>query len=166
MTLGARLGRWRWLLVIGSTVVVLVIASLFVTLPLRDADKAAAARCLVAWIVEGRSVPGFGEPYPDAQWMPKRKRFFVVCDFLPAGVSLSDDPRVERITAQEYDTVFKKHRFDDTDYMFIEMKSESRFELVVEFSNMFGSLAGHGYRFQFRRTVWGHRASGKFLWVS
>jgi hypothetical protein len=98
--------------------------------------------------------------------MPKRKRDFVVCDFLPAGVCLSDDPRVQRIAAQEYYEVFKKHRFDDTDYMFMELKSESASELVVEFSNVFGSLAGHGYRFEFRRTIWGLRASGKFLWVS
>ena len=47
------------------------------------------------------------------------KRFFVVCDFLPPEVSLSDDPRVQRITAKEHDEVFKNHRFNDTDYIFI-----------------------------------------------
>jgi hypothetical protein len=145
---------------------VLIIASLFATLPLRESDKTEAARNLVAWIVAGRTVPGFAEPYPDAQSMPKRKRFFVVCDFLPAGVSLSDDPRVHRITAQEYDEAFKEHAFDDTDYMFIELKSESEKELILEFSNAFGRLAGHGYRFEYCRTAWGLRASGKFLWVS
>jgi hypothetical protein len=148
--------------------VLLVVAmtSLVVPLPLRESDKAEAARDLVAWIVEGRPVPGFGEPYPDAQWMPRMKRFFVVCDFLPAGVSLSDDPRVQRIPAQQYEEVYKKHRFDDTDYLFLELKSASETELVLEFSNVFGLLAGHGYRFTVRRTAWGLRASGKFLWVS
>jgi hypothetical protein len=166
MALGAKFRRRRWYLLGAVVIALLVVASFYVTLPHRETDKTDAARSLVAWIVEGRSVPGFGEHYPDAQHMPKRKRFFVVCDFLPAGVSVSDDPRVQRITAQEFDDVFKKSRFDDTDYMFVELKSESGSELVVEFSNVFGGLAGHGYRFEFRRTVWGLRASGKFLWVS
>jgi len=166
MALGARLRRWLWMLLGAVAFALLIVASFFVTLPLRDADKTDAARTLVAWIVEARAVPGFGEAYPDAQWMPKKKRFFVVCDFVPAEVSLSDDPRVQRITAQQHDEVFKKHRFDDTDYMYIELKSESDSALIMEFSNVFGGLAGHGYRFEFRRTVWGLRASGKFLWVS
>jgi len=166
MALGTRLRRWHWVLVVTAAFAALVIASFFVPLPLREADKIDAARSLVAWIVESRSVPGFGEPYPDARWMTRGKRFFVACDFVPAGVSLSDDPRVQRITAQEYDAVFKKHQFNDTDYMFIELKSESGTKLVLELSNVFGSLAGHGYRLEFRRTVWGLRASGKFLWVS
>jgi hypothetical protein len=164
MVINSRLRRW--LLLSAALVVVLAFASIFVTLPLRDSDKADAARELVAWIVEGRDVPGFGEAYPDAQWMPKRKRFFVICDFIPPEVSLSDDQRVQRITAQKYDEVFERHRFDDTDYMVIELKSESPGELVLEFSNAFGGLAGHGYRFEFRRKLWGLRANGKFLRVS
>jgi hypothetical protein len=165
MVFGALLRRRSWLLLV-VVFAALLVGSFFVPLPVREADKADAARNLVAWIVEGRSVPGFGESYPDARWMPKKKRIFVVCDFLPAGVSLSEDPRVQRVTAQEYDEVFKHYRFNDTDYIFIELKSESASELVVEFSNVFASLAGHGYRFEFRRTVWGLRATGKFLWVS
>ena len=143
MVLGARFRRWRWrLLAAVAVVVLLAIASFFVTLPLREADKENAARDLVAWIVVGRSVPGFGESYPDAKHMPKMQRFFVVCDFLPAGVSVSDDPRVQRITSQEQHEVFEKHRFDDTDYIVILLKSESASELILEFGNSFGVLGG------------------------
>jgi len=138
----------------------------FLALPLRDSDKADAARSLVAWIVEGRSVPGFRETYPDARWMPGEKRFFVICDFLPPEMSVSDDSRVQRITRGEYDDVFKKHGFDDTDYITIELRTDSRQVLVFEFSNSFGPLAAHGYRFEFRRKLWGLRSNGKFLWVS
>jgi hypothetical protein len=166
MAFGGKCRRWRWYLLAAVVIVLLIVASIFVTLPLRETDKMNVARNLVAWIVEGRSLSGFGEDYPDAQHMPKMKRFFVVCNYFPVGASVSDDPRVQRITAQEYEELFKKHRYDDTDYMFIELKSESATELVVEFSNVFGGLAGHGYRFEFRRTIWGLRASGKFLWVS
>lgn len=165
MVFGRLLCRWRWLLPAGAFAMLLV-GSFLVPLPIREADKADAARKLVAWIVEGRSVPGVRETYPDAQWMPKQNRFFVVCDFLPAGVSLSDDARVQRITAKEHDDVFKQHRFDETVYMRIELNSESPSSLAVVFASFFGELAGHGYRFEFRRTVWGLRASGRFLWVS
>src|SRR5256885_1961117 len=111
MISGAKLNRWRWFLLAAAVLLLLAIASAFVTLPLRDSDEAKAAQDLVAWIVEGRSVPGFGEEYPDAQWMPEKKKFFVICVFLPADASLSDDLRVQRITSQEYEAVFKKLRY-------------------------------------------------------
>jgi hypothetical protein len=159
--------RWRWrLLAMLLTVVVLAllyVASTFVTLQPRDFDKNDASRDLVAWVVEGRSVPGFSDPYPDAKWMPRMKHFYVNCDFLPPDVSLSGDPRVQRITAKEYKQVFAEHKFDDTDYIEIRLKSESATELVFEFTNVFGSLAGHGYLFTFRRTPVGLRAKGEFL---
>src|SRR5262245_38385567 len=137
MVFRAQLYRWRWFLLAAAVLLLLAIASTFVTLPLRDSDKAKAAQNLVAWIVEGRSVPGFGEEYPDAQWMPEKKKFFVICDFLPADVLLSDDPRVQRITSQDYKAVFQKQRYDGADYIFIELKSVSESELVLEFCNAF-----------------------------
>ncbi|MDX1947874.1 MAG: hypothetical protein SFU86_20920 [Pirellulaceae bacterium] len=138
----------------------------FVMLPLRATDEADAARYLVAWIVDNRTIPGFREEYPDAQWIPAKKRFFVVCDFLAPEISLSADPRVHRITAQQYDAVFQKHGYDGTSYITIELKPGSPHEISLDFSIMSGTLGGHGYRFTFRRMLWGLRASGKFLWVS
>ncbi len=125
-----------------------------------------ASRRLVAWVVEGQSVPGFRNAYPDAQWMPNTKRFFVICDSLPPEVPLSTDPRVQRVTAQEYEALFETHGFGETDYITIELKSESTRTIVLEFTNVFGPLAGHGYRFEFRRTLIGLRATGQLLWVS
>ncbi len=164
----AQFRRWRWalLLVFFVFFVLLTGAVNCLTFPLHESDKAEAARLLVAWIVEGRSLPGFGEEYPDAKRMPGMKRFFVICDFLPADVLLSNHPRVQRISRNEFDSAFEKHGFKDTDYIFIELKSESGMELMVEFENGFGGLAGHGYRFEFRRKVWGLRATGKLLWVA
>jgi len=166
MVISVQVRRWRWPLLAAGAVVLAVVGVSFLSLPLRDSDKVEAAQGLVAWIVEGRPVPGFGEEYRGAQWMPERKRFFVICGFLPAEVPLSNDPRVQRISAQEHEAVFKKHQFDDTDYITIKLKSESESEIVLEFSNLFSSKAGHGYKFEFRRKIWGLRASGKFLWVS
>jgi hypothetical protein len=79
MAIRAWLHRWRWLLLAAAILLLLAGASAFVTLPLRDGDKAQAARDLVAWIIDGRSVPGLDENYPDAQSMPTRKQFFVIC---------------------------------------------------------------------------------------
>jgi hypothetical protein len=166
MALATRLHRWGWLVLLAGVGASLTVASLFVILPLRADDKTSAARSLVAWIVEGRPLSGWGEPYPDAKWMTGREHFLVVCDFLPAGLSLSDDPRVQRVTAKEADEFAKKHRFDGTAYMAIELKSESGKEMVLEFSNVFSSTAGHWYRFEFSRIVWGLRARGKLLSVA
>jgi hypothetical protein len=160
------LNRWRWALFATVVIIFLGFVTFFLSLPLREIDKTQAARILVAWIVEGRSVPGFGEKYPDARHMPEMKRFFITCDFLPPEVPLSEDPRVQRISEKEEEAVFKKHRFNDTDYIIIKLKSEGPKEMVLEFSNTFGGLAAHGYRFEFRRKIWGLRASGQLLWVS
>jgi hypothetical protein len=138
----------------------------FLTLPLRESDKAEAASVLVAWIVEGRPVPGFVEMYPDAKWMPSKERIFVVCEFLPSSTFVSSDSRVKRVGENESGELFEKSGFDKTDYITIERKMESKYVLVVELSNQFGGMGGHGYRFEFRRKLWGLRARGKLLWVS
>jgi hypothetical protein len=158
--------RWRWPLLVTVAVALLVCGASFLTLPLEQLDKARAAEHLVAWVVEGRPLPGFGEPYPDARWMPDQKRFFVFCDCVPEGMALSSDPRVHRLAAAEYETVFRRHRWDSTDYLTIELKEASDGSIVLQLSNVFGPLAAHGYRFEFRRTLWGLRARGKLLWVS
>jgi hypothetical protein len=166
MAATTRFQRWRWALGAAALMALLAVGAALLPLPLRASDKAQAARDLVAWVVEGRQVPGFGEPYPDAQWMPDQERFFVVCDFVPSDVPLSDDPRVQRVTAEEREAAFKKHRFQGAAYLHIGLRSESGWVLVVEFTNAFGSLGAHGYRFEFRRKLLGLRADGKLQWVS
>jgi len=94
------------------------------------------------------------------------KEFLVICDFFPSEVfSLSEDPRVWQITARKQDGVYKLNRFNDAAYLVIELKAESATELVVAETNQnqFGPKPGYRYRFAFRRTLWGLRASGKML---
>lgn len=160
--------RLRTLMIILTVIAFALAASSanFLTLPLRDSDKEEAARSLVAWIVDGRRVPGFRRPCPDAKWMPTEKHFFVICDLLPLNARLSKDPRVQRISDQDYDAVFKQYKFNDTVYMTIELKEDSPRVMVLELATSSGSLAGHGFQFEFRRKLWGLRARGKLLWVS
>jgi hypothetical protein len=138
----------------------------FLTLPLRDLDKAKAARSLIAWIVEERPLPGFGEGAADAHWFRKSKSLLVVCDFLPLSTELSNDPRVRRVTREEFDKAIKDPDFTTTVYIDLVLKSESSRVFVFEVSYYHGNLGAQGYQFEFRRKVWGLRARGRLLWVS
>jgi hypothetical protein len=138
----------------------------FLTLPLRDSDRVQATEAVVHWIVEDRAIPGFSESYPDSKFVIKKKRYFIVCDYLLPGLSVSKDSRTQRISQNEFNSMFSKYGFDETDYIVIESKLDTSSVLVLEVSNQFGSMGGHGYRFEFRRKFWGLRAIGKLLWVS
>jgi hypothetical protein len=140
----------------------------FRSLPIRDSDKLDAARKLVALVVEGRAVPGFEDAQHDAEdyYRSKTKRFFITCEFIPPEVSLSGDPRVHRITAQEKDEIFKKHGFDDTYYMNIALMSEAQHKVAIDFSFIWGPLAARGFQFEFHRKAWGLWANGQLVWLS
>jgi hypothetical protein len=73
-----------------------------------------AVRAIVAWVYDEHPTPGFkatiykssvGErKYSSciaSDAMRAADRWYVVCEFLPEGVSLSDNPRFERISDEE-----------------------------------------------------------------
>lgn len=160
--------RLRTLLIVSAIIppIIAAFGANFLSLPLRDHDDRQAASQLVAWIVEEQAVPGFGEEYVDARLVRNTKQYFVICDFVPSDVPLSTDPRVRRISEQEYKAAYKEYGYDDTAYIWVERKTQSRAHLTVDFSIVSGDLGGHGYRFEFRRKLWGLRATGQMLWVS
>jgi hypothetical protein len=133
---------------------------------MRDADRTAAARQVVAWLVEGRAMVGFADPYPDAQWMPQMAQFVVDCDFVPADTLLSDDPRVQRVAPGAPIRSGGERWPAGTDFVYLKSRTDQTGEFVVELVNSFGMLAGHGYEFRFRRTAGGLRVRGQMLWVS
>jgi hypothetical protein len=151
---------------LGLLVAPTAVASLVVNVPLSEADQQVAVRRVVAWIVADQRLPGAWERYADAEHMPRMRRFFVVCDFLPADFPISNDPRVRLVSQAEYEALFKKHRWDATDYLFLEREVVENGRYTVELANGFGPLAGHGYRIAFRKKLRGLQASVKFLWVS
>jgi len=155
------------LLLFGTLILAAIGAAIYLpNYVLREDDKVEVTRAVTAWIVEGRSLPGFGEAYPDAQWMPSMKRFFVVCDYLPPEMEVSSDSRVRLITRRQEEVIFKQHPFDKSDYLYIELIEDSPNRWVFEVSNVFGPLAGHGYRFVVYRKLWGLVYQGKLLHVS
>src|SRR3954470_7901346 len=85
----------------------------FLLLPLRESDKVDATRNLVAWIVENRPMPGFGEAYSDPRWREDTNRFLVICDYLSPDARVSDDSRVQRITRKEFDDIRQKTGLDN-----------------------------------------------------
>jgi len=64
------------------------------------------SRAIVAWVFEGQPIPGFKDMeqlrgFSDVSVMRKADRWYVICDILPQNISLSDNPRIERISADE-----------------------------------------------------------------
>ena len=155
-----------WLLT-GAGLALIAAAVLLPTYSLTKEDKERAARAVVAWIAENRSLPGSFETYPDAKAMASRKRIFVACDFLLEGAPISADQRVQRVSLAEYNQLLQEQSFhEDNDYLLLEMKEDAGNQFVLEASNLFAPLGGHGYRFVFRKKLWGLQVNPLFLWVA
>ena len=91
----------------------------------------------------------------------------MICDFLPADVSLSSDPRVQRVTAAESKAHFENNDYrDGTDYLGIEIVSETPTELQLAGANSFGFLGAHGFHLVFRNSNGKLTAEGGTTWVS
>ncbi|MGC9397045.1 MAG: hypothetical protein ACP5J4_19555 [Anaerolineae bacterium] len=72
--------------------------------------KVQASRAIVAWVFEGQPIPGFKgieqlRGYSSVDVMRKADRWYVICDILPQDISLSDNPRIERISAEEAEAI-------------------------------------------------------------
>jgi hypothetical protein len=159
-----RLVPW---LIAGAGLASVATAVLLPTYSLTKEDKVQAARAVVAWIAEDRSLPGSFGTYPDAKRMTSRKRFFVACDFLPEGAPISADQRVQRVSLDEYNRLLKEQSFrGESDYLLLELKEDAGNQFVIDASNLFAPLGGHGYRFVFRKKLWGLQANPLFLWVA
>ena len=163
-----RIHRWRTFCITASGI--LLSAGLFLVLSGRmgpgdadvalDADKVEAATLLVAWIAQAQPIPGFDEPYPDAQRMAGR-RFLVACDCVPRKVALSADPRVTRVPEKEWKRVLHERGFDGTVLLLIKPSPAADGKLAFELTNLFGALGGHMYRFEFERKDGALRATGE-----
>ncbi len=89
----------------------------------------------------------------------------MVCDILPAEISLSHDPRVHRVTAEEEKAAFQKHEFNSTVYMTISLKSETFGEIVLDFTPLYGPKGGSIEEYTFQRKGWELRCKRKMLEV-
>jgi hypothetical protein len=125
--------------------------------------KLEAARCIVAWIVSGKPIPGFNENYPDAEIMNSLKRFVVVCPFVAEDAALSADSRVYRVDDQHRKTVYRKYGYKQTDYITLSLIEEGGHSFRIQLSNCYGIDGGHVYSFYFCETKDGLRAKGKCI---
>jgi hypothetical protein len=121
----------------------------------------------VGWIVENRQIPGHAS-YVDAQFMKDRKRFFVVADFLPETITLSNDPRVTRIKGSEWLEILHENGYNGNDYLLLGLqeKTEDDDKIVIIFANLFDRIAAHGYEFIFTIRNGEIEARSKLKWVS
>lgn len=158
--------RLRTLLIVAglSPVLFAPLSATFLMLSLREADKANAARILIDWLVDGRPVPGFDELPVNGEITRKKRSFAVACSFIDARTQLSSDSRV-RIVSHPEPSSLKRRQDESVAHIGIGLKSESRWQLVLEIENDYGVSSGcQAYRFVFHRRVWGLRGHGELLW--
>ena len=159
--------RRKLVLVLALTAILLYVgfAVWIPNYPLRPSDKEEATQHLVAWVAEGKSLSAFHEAYPEAERMTSMKQIFVMCDFLPPGVILGSDPRVQRLAAANYQLTYRKFGYRETSYLTLELKEDTAETLILEVFNVSGPLNGHQYRFVVNRKLFGLRLTGQFLGI-
>jgi len=158
------LRRWtlRLLLVFGLCFVARFLA-VYPSYQMRQEDDVEAVKLIVAWIAEHKPLPGYREEYPDWEIVGSR-RVIVICDFLPPGLAISQNSRIERVTEAEYQA-HGRDIYRGRDFLRIKQKESSDKKRIFEVSNIFGSLGGHGYDIAFQKKLSGLRADVKFLWI-
>jgi hypothetical protein len=161
--------RARWLrfslfsLLATMTIVAVGIGSFVLT----ERDLTHQTRLVVAWVVEGEGIPGCEEDYPDWEHMRDVKEFIVVCDYLPSDSVISSDPRVRRISREEYDSMPSPGLdYHGIDYLIIELKDRNMMSATLDLSNQFGGLAGHGYDVFCRKWMFWLSTQLEMTWVS
>jgi hypothetical protein len=128
-----------------------------------ERDEVEAVRSIVAWIAEHKPLPGLEEEYPDGL-LVENMDVVVTCDFLPPDAHISPTPRIRRVTANDY----RAHLHDTywrADYLKIEIKEKSNKKIVFEASNIISPMAGHGYKIEFQKKIYGLRSKVEFLWI-
>ena len=131
-----------------------------------------AVRAIVAWVYDEHPTPGFeatiyessfGEQkssrYPSFAAMRAADRWYVVCDFLPEGITLSDNPRIERISDEEAQAIRSQAVANREGSFLVIVRSRDESGRMVASENKVGfvMLATHGplgadmYEFVFTR---------------
>jgi hypothetical protein len=126
-------------------------------------DKAEAVRLILAWLTGDGRIPGFDQDYPDPMKTKDGKPILLVCDFLPADVRLTDNPRFHRVSQAEYDKAVAEDHSDlfEQVRLRIEVRGDSDQELKLLVDNHVSAKGGHQYGFVFRKTSQGLTASGE-----
>lgn len=130
--------------------------------------KRQAAQAIVAWAFENKPIPGFVEDayegrYVGSDRIRQTKQWYVDCDFLPQHVSLSDDPRLTRVSKEDASEIFRLEResvgSDDSSFLVMRLRSVSRnrIELSVVISYAEGA---EGALYDFVFTVVDGQLSG------
>jgi hypothetical protein len=133
-----------------------------------------ASRAIVAWVFEDQSMPGFedvrqvpgfgehrfsgpGGGYVSSDVMREAKRWYVICDFLPQDIPLSDNPRIERISAEEAGAILDQAVLTgEGSFLWIFFSrdrsgrvSVSRNEIKLTAATTYAPLGGDMYEFTF-----------------
>jgi hypothetical protein len=158
------LPKWAlWLLFSIALSSVALFLTNYPSYKMTDEDEIEAVQLVVAWIAEHKPLPGVKEEYPDWEIMEDID-VVVICDFLPPGLDVSQNSRIQRVTQDDYQT-YMNDKYRSADYLKIELKEDSYRKKVFEVSNIFGPQGGHGYNIEFQKKLYGLRADIEFLWI-
>ncbi len=153
-------------LALAMCLIVGFIAVLVPSYSLRRSDKSQAARYVIGWFTKGTPIPGVKDQYPDLPLVADVNQILVVCDFLPEDEVLFLDPRIKRVSTSRYKEVFEKEGYKGNSYLIIIVQEDATLRLSLDARSMLGSNAAYGYRFTFRRKLWGLSAQSELLWVT
>lgn len=111
-----------------------------------------ASRAIVAWVFEDQPITGFESGYVGLSQMCRATRWYVICDFLPQDVSLSDNPRIERVSEGDGLEILEQESdgSENSSFLVIHLRSASRNKVVLAMLTAYGGgLGGHMYEFTF-----------------
>jgi hypothetical protein len=134
-------------------------------------DKTEAVRLILTWLTGEGRIPGFDEDYADAKWMkPGGKPCFLVCDFLPPGAHVTDNPKFHRISQADYDKDFREKPLEAVyrrgHYLRIVQEDGNEQDFTLFVSIMHNAKAGCDYRFVFGKDAQGSlSASGRLILI-
>jgi hypothetical protein len=120
---------------------------------------------IVAWVVEGKKIPGYKAKYPDADLVGNMDRVLLFCDVLPWDIDLG--PKVKHLPGWDQDKMMAIYGFDGgTNYLNIDLVRETSRTMTFEVISGYGPLHGHKYRITFRYSKDSLSADGKLLWTA
>ncbi len=140
-----------------------------------------ATRAVVAWVFEGQPIPNFEEViqvpgveehkydrYGGSAAMREAERWYVICDFLPQGVALSDNPKIERISEEEAVAILDQAITTRAgSFLFIyfppdssKRESIARQEIRLNILTSYAVLGGDMYEFLFTKIDGQLKATG------
>ena len=147
-----------------SALLLIAVAGCSVTPRTESSDTALeveATQAVISWLTTQKPMAGFVDA-PGTNWvLAQAERLPVVCDYVDAGIALSSDPRVARVSEAELERLWKTFGYDKTVYVWLNKERGDDQHLTIEVKYAFGNVGGHSYEFKLWRSGGQLQAQGQ-----